>query len=122
MVQAINQADAERRRVIVLNPTNPKEDLSERWDEHPERYAAFKAGIRELQQRWSALLSKKGNVSTDLENLFGEPVKQAYTKQGQRVQIDRLKGALGITGTGLIVPATSNIPAVPRNTFYGEEK
>jgi hypothetical protein len=32
-------------RLVVLNPTNSKEDLSERWDEVPDAYKAFASGI-----------------------------------------------------------------------------
>jgi hypothetical protein len=104
-----------------LNPSNLKEDLSERWDDYPERYTAFKEGIREFQQQWSAILAKKGNVLPELEKLFGEPLKKAVTKQAKRLQEDRSKRNLGIAG-GLIVPASSSVRSITPNTFYGEEE
>lgn len=108
MVTEIAKADSQRQRLVVLNPSNPKEDLSERWDDYPERYSAFKEGIREFQQQWSAILAKKGNVLPELEKLFGEPLKEAVTKQAKRLQEDRSKRNLGIAG-GLIVPASSSV-------------
>lgn len=120
MVVEIANADAQRKRLVVLNPSNPKEDLSERWDDYPDRYIAFKEGIREFQQKWSAILAKQGNVLPELEGLFGEPLKKAVTKQAKRLQEDRSKRNLGIAG-GLIVPASSSVRSITPNTFYGEE-
>jgi Second Messenger Oligonucleotide or Dinucleotide Synthetase domain len=122
MVLEIDKADSQGTRLLVLNPSNPKEDLSERWDDYPERYIAFKEGIREFQRQWAAILAKKGNVHSELEALFGEPLKKAVTKQTRRFQNDRQNNGLGITGAGLIVPASSGVRSIPQNTFYGEEE
>jgi hypothetical protein len=121
IVTEIGKADSQRQRLVLLNPSNPNEDLSERWDDYPERYTAFKEGIREFQQQWSAILAKKGNVLPELEKLFGEPLKKAVTKQAKRLQEDRSKRNLGIAG-GLIVPASSSVRSITPNTFYGEEE
>jgi hypothetical protein len=105
----------------VLNPLNPNEDLSERWDDYPERYAAFKEGIREFQKQWAAILAKKGNVTAELEVLFGEPLKKAVTKQAKRLHDDRTNKTLAVATTGVIAPAVSSGRTIVRNTFYGEE-
>jgi hypothetical protein len=122
IIAAIDKADLQRSRLVVLNPSNPQEDLSERWDDYPERYLAFKEGIREFQKQWSAILAKKGNVTPELEQFFGEPLKKAVTRQAKRLQEDRLKKNLGIGTAGLIVPASSTVKPIPQNTFYGEEE
>jgi hypothetical protein len=121
IVAAINQADSGFDRIRVYNPTNLEEELSERWDDNPEAYRAFTKGIRELQQQWLAILTKKTNIADGLEKLFGETVKTAYTKQAKRLQEDRTNNRLGVTSAGLIIPASSAAPAIPRNIFYGQE-
>lgn len=121
IVVEIDTADSQRRRLVVLNPSNLNEDLSERWDDYPERYASFKEGIREFQKQWSAILAKKGNVTTELEALFGEPLKKAVTKQAKRLHEDRTSKNLAVTATGVIAPAVSSGRTIVRNTFYGEE-
>ena len=122
IVGEIAYADRRGTRVQVLNPKNDAEDFSEKWDNQPKAYQAFKDGIRDLEYRWRMLMAKQGNVTVELEKLFGEPVKVAFDKRATRRQEDRLKKALGVAGGGLIVPATSTIRPVPTNTFYGEEK
>jgi len=122
MVFEISKAESERRRLIVLNPSNPKEDLSERWDDYPERYTAFKEGVRKFQKQWAAILSKKGNAKPELESLFGEPLKRALVKQAERVRDDHKNKNLGVAASGLIIPASSSIRPIAQNTFYGEEE
>src|SRR5262249_39468449 len=64
---AISLADSRLDRIRVCNPSNPAEDLSERWDNNSNAYRAFKEGIREFHQQWITILTKKGDVSDALE-------------------------------------------------------
>lgn len=121
MVADIDAADRRGDRVRVHNPSNLAEDLSERWDAQPEAYRAFKTGIREFEKQWRRLMEDKGNISKELEKLFGEPVKVAFEKRAKRLQEQRTRKAIGVTSSGLIVPASGSIAPVPSNTFYGEE-
>jgi len=115
--------DARRRgaRLQVLNPTNDREDLSERWDTNPSAYLAFETGMRGFRDRWSRLIARGGNVDAELELLFGEPpVKAALKKRAQRLQESRLAGGLGVTGSGIITSSRAGTLIRP-NTFYGDE-
>lgn len=122
IVAAIGQADSRFDRIRVHNPSNTAEDLSERWDDNPDAYRAFTKGIRELQQQWLTIVTKKGNVADALEKLFGETVKTAYTKQARRLQADHEKGKLGVTSSGAIAAVSSTAIKTPQHTFFGDEE
>lgn len=109
-------------RIYVPNPANPKEDLSERWDD-PVQYKAFVDGISDLQKRWSAALVATGiqNVSNQLEQIFGEPVTAALKKQAKALQDMREKSSLRVARAGLLTSAPAvGIPVRP-NTFHGKK-
>lgn len=122
MVAEIAIADSRSDRVRVHNPSNLAEDLSERWDENPKAYLAFRDGIRELRQQWATILTKQRNVPDALQELFGETVKSAFTKQALRMRDDHEKGRLGVASTGVIGLVSSSTPKTPVHTFYGEEE
>jgi hypothetical protein len=108
-------------RLYVLNPANPKEDLSERWDDAAQ-YRAFVDGVRDLHARWNKVLVANGihKISNELEHLFGEPVRAAINKQGKALQELREKSALRVASTGLLTSsATVGVP-VRANTFHGK--
>jgi hypothetical protein len=108
-------------RVYVLNPANPQEDLSERWDDAAQ-YRAFLDGIRELHMRWNEVLATSGiqNVSNQLEHLFGEPVKVAVKNQARTLQDLREKSSLRVAQAGLLTSAPAiGVPVRP-NTFHGK--
>ncbi len=111
--------DVSRPRIFVFNPAHQREDLSERWDDQ-EQYRAFVAGIRELHQAWSKVMSASGiqNVSKSLEALFGEPVPVAVRKQAARMQELRSQSALRAAPTGIIAVAPAFGMPVKRNTFH----
>jgi len=111
-------------RLIVWNPTNPEEDLSERWDEKPAAYEAFVSGISSLNKRWQELQHYRGQkLTTTLEQLFGEDeTRSALKEQAEYVTKARSDLQLGVARrTGLLVPISrpDSIP-LRRNTFYGE--
>lgn len=111
-----------RPRVYVLNPANPLEDLSERWDD-PAQYSAFVSGIHELHRAWRSVLAKGGvhNAAKLLESLFGEPVKAATAKQARQVQSTREQSGLRVAPTGLITAAPAIGVAMRTNTFHGKK-
>jgi hypothetical protein len=121
IVEEIQRCEQLGQRVVVLNPSNYAEDLSERWDQNDGSYDAFTTGMRDFDQRWRALVASGGNVSDDLLDLFGEPVKAAFIKQGHRLQEARRAGKLGLTSAGAITSAGSTAHSIRHNTFYGEE-
>ena len=110
------------KHLRLANPSNLAEDLTERWDEDHGAYIAFEKGIRVFRETWSRLIVGKQDVNSELEKLFGEPVKAVLKKRAQRLQEDRAVGKLGVTPSGMIssIDPSSVIPA-RRNTFYGTE-
>jgi hypothetical protein len=124
LTEIVALTEASRRagetHLHLCNPSNMAEDLTERWDSNPAAYAAFERGIRNFHHRWTQLIAKGGNVNSELESLFGEPVKAAVKKRAQRLQESRSLGKIGVSSAGIISgKGPSILPARP-NTFYGE--
>lgn len=113
-------------RLTVLNPQNTAEDLSERWGSDPALYREFTKFVRDFSASWTTLMGTRGihRVSQQLETLFGEELaKVVIEKQTQDVELARSQRGLGVLkNSGIITGATSASVAIPRNTFYGEDK
>lgn len=113
-----------RPRLIVRNPTNPDEDLSERWDDQPAAYREFVGYTIEFQTRWKELLQQRGTdrIARSLKQMFGEEITAtALDGQTQDIEAARARKQLAMRkGSGLITTAAS-ASAVPirSNTFYG---
>lgn len=112
-------------RLYVYNPSNPEEDLSERWDKDRDAYLAFCEAMRRWQRAWNALLELRGidRITAELERMFGPaPVKRAIEEQVKALEESRERGRLGVDRkSGIITTTVSSMTAaVPRNTFYGE--
>ncbi len=117
----------QRPRIVVLNPTNRDEDLSERWDAKPNLYRSFIDYVTEFDSQWIALLQARGidKITQLLERLFGEEIaKRVVEKQAQDIESARTQSALGVKkGSGLLASlASSSVVAVRTNTFYGSKK
>jgi hypothetical protein len=112
-------------RLYVYNPSNPEEDLSERWDNDRDAYSAFCEAMRRWQRAWDALLELRGidRITAELERMFGPaPVKRAIEEQVKALEELRHRGRLGVDRNGGIITTSvgSTISVVPKNTFYGE--
>lgn len=120
LAKLVAMIDIAKPRIIVLNPANLKEDLSERWNDDA-KYKAFVLGIRELNRRWSHTMVTAGmpNVCKELEHLFGEPVRTAVAKQASRLSELRSRSALRVTPAGIIAAAPAVGVAMRANTFHG---
>lgn len=126
IIRGIINSIPETGRLYVFNPTNPQEDLSERWGSNPEAYRAFKDGIFRLRDRCQRLENATGGIQRTaklLEELFGERVaKEVIVEQTKAMTQARENNQLGIKrGSGLIVVnKTTDAVEIPRNTFYGD--
>lgn len=113
------------KRIVVLNPSNNKEDLSERWDGHPELYRAFKKFIKDFKTNWEQLNEIQGlnEIADKLKNMFGENItNQVLKEQAAHLEKFRSNKDLAVIGSGLLVAATTEkAVAMERNTFYGKE-
>jgi hypothetical protein len=113
-------------RLVVLNPKNSDEDLSERWDSNPDTYREFVNGTTEFGAQWSELLRTRGidKVTRALERLFGgELARRVVEKQTRDIEAVRARNELGMKkGSGIITSfvGSSVVPIRP-HTFYGEE-
>ena len=113
-------------RLVVLNPMNEKEDLSERWDGDPKLYKEFKEWIIEFRDQWRAVNRATGLPASTpiLRDLFGkERVDSAIEYQAKAFGSMRESGNLGVEkATGIItsVKSAGTVPVRPNN-FYGED-
>lgn len=113
------------QRLVVLNPKNRKEDLSELWDENPEAYNLFVSGVVAFGRQWEELNRQRGihQVTATLERLFGENLaKSVVAEQAQFIEKSRSAQKLGIQrNSGILGSVTSSgtIPIRP-NTFHGK--
>lgn len=122
IVQRIVVSIPSTGRLVVCNPANPHEDLSERWDENPEAYRSFVSWMVELERDLAAL-QQLGvpEASKRLERLFGDAAPWAIRSQADAVEKARRSSQLGVTRTGAITTAVSSgVVSVRRNTFYGK--
>ena len=119
------QIDATSTPLVVYNPSNYKEILSEKWHEKTVRYSNFVKLFQELREQWGRVLAAKSipDITAQLERLFGEKVVKASIKEYSQVFSNmRESGRLGIDKqTGILsnIGATSTV--VRKNTFYGED-
>ncbi|HHY68152.1 MAG TPA: nucleotidyltransferase [Alicyclobacillus sp.] len=127
ILREIEEAKYLGSRVYVCNPSNPREDLSEKWDSHPERYEAFVQFIQDFQKEWESVVRIRGlaNLAAALSRMFGEKVTREALK-GQADFVEKLRKSvqLGIfneTGVLSLDLGATNVTPIKRNTFYGEE-
>jgi hypothetical protein len=108
--------------IIVLNPTNPKECLSEKWLENPKRYYAFIEALTQFKKEWDSLFQGGGIplVSSKLSRLFGEDVvKVSVADFGREMQTKRKSETVGINKSGILTGLSAGITSIKPNTFYG---
>jgi len=124
--QAIIDAVPAQGRLIVVNPSHPQEDISERWAD-TEKYAAFVSGMKALRQQMVELASAQdmGRQSKLLQKMFGDVLtKKAYETQARSIQAARDSQKMGVarSATGIVSLAASSalVSPVPKNTFYGD--
>ena len=118
----LEEARITPRSIMVLNPTNPKECLSEKWVEKPDRYHSFINALTQLRKEWVALSHVSGlhNITAGLNKLFGEDVvKESVKDFGKATQANRKAEAIGINRGGTLTGLGAAITAVKPNTFYG---
>lgn len=120
----------DREKIVVKNPTNHLEILSERWDTESEMYENFVKFINDFKQKWDEINDVKDigfiEVSLKLKEMFGEElINKGLRKQAKFTEAVRQSGNLGVTSGGLLAMAPLaaakdiDIVKVKRNTFYG---
>ncbi|MBL0388493.1 nucleotidyltransferase [Tumebacillus sp. ITR2] len=113
------------KRLIVLNPKNEREDLSERWDAEPEKYQHFIRFIDHFEDTWAQLNAQQGisNITDRLKAMFGESVTEgALLEQAAYFEKARKSNLLKVSNiTGGITTIGAGSTFIKGNSFYGEE-
>ncbi len=112
-------------RLKVYNPSNLREDLSERWDADPSAYDVFVEGMLALHHSLQSLRAARGipPIKKILGELFGEELAETViNEQARDVQQERKAGRLRVaTVSGSLTSANGSRTApIRRNTFYGD--
>jgi hypothetical protein len=97
-VQAILDSLPREGRLVVVNPSHPLEDISERWED-VQKYEAFVSGMKQFQRQLVQLASADdmGKQSDLLQSLFGETLaKRAFEEQGRSIQKIRAAQSMGV--------------------------
>ncbi|RDK89152.1 nucleotidyltransferase domain-containing protein [Marinirhabdus gelatinilytica] len=91
------------KRIKVLNPVNPEEDFTDKWDKDKEFYFQFIAFAKSYKEKWERL--KKGNFGV-AEELFGS----TRTKTILKAQLENLSIGKSDTleKTGLTILSRKN--------------
>jgi hypothetical protein len=117
--------------IEVLNPSNSKEKLSERWDEDPKLYEHFRKFIFDFNNAFVELEASLNQgidkVSQKLEELFGEDISREVLKEhaefiskhrlDSNLNVNTKTGAIGIGSASLL---NESAQSIPRNTFHGD--
>lgn len=112
-------------RLVVLNPVNSAEDLSEKWDKNPQAYRAFVSGINDLLQDLRELSAPQSILSSSkkLSNLFGHDVSTSAIRQlGETYDQNRAAGNLYVRPhSGALSRIATVGAAIPirSHSFYG---
>ncbi len=127
LAETARQARITQPRIVVLNPSNQSEDLSERWNSNRAAYREFVSGAVEFDSQWKTLAETRGidKIAKALERLFGEEIaKRVVESQTRDVEAARARSELAVKkGSGILTSAVgSSVIPIPRNTFYGEEE
>lgn len=119
----INEINSSRGPLVVLNPSNPKECLTEKWKEDITTYNLFVKSFKEFKQKWEELSQVSGisEISLRLEKLFGEKVvKPAVKEYAQTFESLRQSSKLGVDKkTGILSSISPGVIPIKKNTFYG---
>lgn len=111
------------QRLVVMNPSNVAEDLSEKWDAFPDHYRFFKKWLLDFKKEWIELQATRGipNVVKRLSAMFDESiVATALTEQQQYIEKARQSGSLGVKSSSVMLTGVDHgITNVRKNTFFG---
>lgn len=112
-------------RLKILNPVNPEEDFTDKWDNEPEYYEAFKKFVAHLYTEWQKLKEENGVIeeSKIFKGLFGDKlVEGVQLRESKVIGEIRKNGDLGvIRNTGIISNSiNSKNDSIKKNTFFGE--
>jgi len=111
-------------RLKIVNPVNAEEDFTDKWDDEPEYYEAFKKFASHLYNEWQKLKMQHGvlNEGVILKGLFGDDIfTKAQTSQSMLIEeLRKSKSLAAARNTGILSSVSSvAAAAVKSNTFFG---
>jgi len=117
---ATAEAEAGGGRLVVLNPSHPEEDFSERWETEQAEYRLFKDFIRQFRLGMAALRAAEGldEQARILNEMFGRGLgSRALDAYMKKVRVAAQTRELRSKGPTMLVGATDGQrPA--RHTFH----
>lgn len=113
-------------RIKVLNPVNPDEDFTDKWEREPGYYQAFRAFCEHLFEQWQELKKENGIITEGkiLKGLFGDDLYlKAQTSQVDIIEKARNANQLGIDRNSGIIGGigAASTTSVKANTFFGDD-
>jgi hypothetical protein len=126
----VDMIEVANPRLIVKNPINSKEDITEAWDKNRIAYNAFCEWIQNFKIKWQKV-NQSDNlyiIAPILQSLFGELTNTVLKEQAERVSEARKSNMLGVSN-GLSTlrfgdftastKSTVSTTAITYNTFFG---
>jgi Second Messenger Oligonucleotide or Dinucleotide Synthetase domain len=121
----VGELPAQNYRLVVWNPVNSAEDLSEKWNENPDAYYAFARDIRGFREQMHEIVARQSldSLCKKLSKAFGEDIsKSVMTRFGRELEQSRDAGNLYVqrhSGTLSRIATAGAVTALRPHTFYG---
>jgi hypothetical protein len=108
----------------VANPAHEEENFADKWNEYPQRRAAFLAWHQDLTTVLTDLVQLEGKglpviASRMSESFSRDAVTRSAARYGERLRRQQVSGLLRMGSTGLLTTSVTG-PRVQRHTFYGQ--
>lgn len=121
----VNKVSQPYGRLKILNPVNQDEDFTDKWEQEPEYYEAFKKFTQHLYIEWQKLKNQNGIIEEGyiMKGLFGDEIfRKAQVSQVEAIEQMRKNKTLSVSrSTGILSSITSaGVAGVKSNTFFGK--
>lgn len=113
---------------MVMNPSNPGENLARHWQENPTSYMKFLAFCEDFDRSLKHLLTLRGTdkIAAALQDLFdpadGALVKRAVASFTEDLQRAREDGGVRMSKGGALVASAVAVKSfsIPKTNFFGK--
>jgi hypothetical protein len=108
----------------VPNPAHEKENFADKWNDYPQRRAAFLAWHRDISTTLNDVVGMQGAglpaVTARLEKSFGRnEIRLSAKRYGKQLAHQREAGNLRLRPSGLLSTTATGV-VVPNHTFHGQ--
>ena len=110
-------------RIKVVNPVNPEEDFTDKWEDEPNYYIEFIKFIESFYLSWQKLKQDNGIIEEGniLKGIIGEKLySDSIKEQTLLTEEYRQKGKLFTSSTGTIGSNKVAEKQIKKNTFFGK--